>query len=508
MENRRETNYLGGASPEECRWVDMNDSWSAELPLKQSIAWAAAAVASFHLAYEFALLRGLIVVFLFSLVPLARLKTGRKAFYVGLGIGFAIYAPQLGFFWTIFGVSASALWFVLALWVGLFVLLCRQALWQFGRAGLALIPILWLGLEYFRSEVYYLRFSWLTPGYVFSSSRLADALGMLGVYGIGALLFAVGAAAWALPQRPRVALLGLATLISSLLGTPPQRSPGRAGARVEVVGVQLEFPSEDDVLLALNNLARTRTNASLLVLSEYTFKEPVPERILAWCRDNRKFLIAGGQDPAGDDFFNTAFVIGPDGNIIFKQAKSVPIQFFADGLPACEQKLWASPWGKIGMGVCYDLSYRRVVDRLVAQGCQGLVFPTMDVMDWGEREHRLHSRIAPMRAAEFGLPIFRLCSSGISQAVEPGGAVTASAPFPGSGEVLTATIVLGRSGRLPLDHWLGPIAVGISGLFIIVSVAKTLGRQRRAMANGSSTLVPTEGVEAKRANCDFCINMR
>jgi apolipoprotein N-acyltransferase len=449
----------------------------ADLSFKKLIAWAAAAVASFHLAYEFDLLRGLIVVFLFSLVSLARLNTNRKAFYVGLGIGFALYAPQLAFFWGIFGTAAIALWLVLAFWVGLFLLLSRQAFLHFGRAALLLIPIFWLGLEYFRSELYYLRFSWLTPGYVFSGSRLAAALGVLGVYGIGALLFAVASTAWALQPKARLALLGSAALICSLLGMPLQKSPEVVGQAVEVAGVQLEFPSEDDVLLALNNLVRTRTNANLVVLSEYTFKDPIPEKVLAWCRDNRKFLIVGGQDPAGDDYFNTAFVIGPEGNIIFKQAKSVPIQFFADGLPAREQKVWASPWGKIGLGVCYDLSYRRVADRLVSQGCQGLVFPTMDVVEWGEREHRLHGRIAPMRAAEFGLPVFRLCSSGISQAVEPGGVVRASAPFPGSGEFLSATIVLGRPGRMPLDHWLGPIAVGLTGLLMLLFLVRTITRK-------------------------------
>ncbi len=28
-----------------------------------------------------------------------------------------------------------------------------------------LIPIIWTGLEYFRSELYYLKFSWLNIGY-------------------------------------------------------------------------------------------------------------------------------------------------------------------------------------------------------------------------------------------------------------------------------------------------------------------------------------------------------
>ena len=93
----------------------------------------------------------------------------------------------------------------------------------------------------------------------------------------------------------------------------------------------------------------------------------------------------------------------------------MPIQFFKDGLPAREQRLWDSPWGKIGLCICYDLSYARVTDRLVRLGAQAMIVPTMDVVDWGQREHELHARVAPIRSAEYGIPIFRVASSGISQ---------------------------------------------------------------------------------------------
>ncbi len=449
----------------------MKTSLLTHLSLQFGLLWALAAAGCFHLAYEFDSLRGLILGFAFCLVPLTRLDSSRKAFYVGLALGFGIYAPQLGFFWTIFQQAAIALWLVLAFWVGLFVLLGRLAVVRLGHPGMVLLPMLWLGLEFFRSEVYYLRFSWLTPGGAFSGSRLAEMLGFLGVYGIGALLFALAVGAWALPGKLRVPGVGLVVALACLGAAAPPKEASDAGASVEIAGVQLEFPDEDEVLSALDRLARTRTNASVFVLSEYTFKEPVPPRIKAWCRERGKFLVLGAEDPAGAEYFNTAFVIGPDGGIVFQQAKSVPIQFFNDGLPAREQRLWASPWGRIGLGVCYDLSYRRVVDRLVAQGAQALIFPTMDVAEWGDRQHRLHARVAPMRAAELGVPIFRLCSSGISQAVEAGGRVTATAPCPGQGASISATMALGRPSRLPLDHWLGPGALGLTGLLVLLPMA-------------------------------------
>jgi apolipoprotein N-acyltransferase len=68
-----------------------------------------------------------------------------------------------------------------------------------------------------------------------------------------------------------------------------------------------------------------------------------------------------------------------------------------------------------------------------------------------------------MRAAEYGIPIFRLASSGISQAVNGGGHVVAQTATPGNGDVLAAKLDLPRRGSLPLDRFLAPVCVAITG---------------------------------------------
>jgi predicted amidohydrolase len=229
----------------------------------------------------------------------------------------------------------------------------------------------------------------------------------------------------------------------------------------------MEFPSEAEVLDRLNLLAHSHPETDLMVLSEYTFTEPVPEKVRQWCRDHHHYLVVGGTAPApNNNFFDTAFVIGPNGEEVFRQGKAVPIQFLKDGLPALEQRVWDSPWGKIGFCVCYDLSYTRVTDRLVKLGAQALVVPTMDVVDWGLAQHRLHARVAPVRAAEYGIPIFRLASSGISQLVECSGQVSAAASCPGEGSVLNGTLVLGPPGHMPFDRWLAPFATAATVLLL------------------------------------------
>src|SRR5213079_2943118 len=135
---------------------------------RRALLLAVGAVAAFHLAYTFPPLAFLIVVFLFFLFQLAASPTPRQAFYFGLTIGYTVYAPHLAFFWSIFGWPALALWTVLAFWLGLFVALARVCRRKFGRLAVVLVSFVWTGLEYFRGELYFLRFSWLSAGQAFS----------------------------------------------------------------------------------------------------------------------------------------------------------------------------------------------------------------------------------------------------------------------------------------------------------------------------------------------------
>jgi apolipoprotein N-acyltransferase len=166
--------------------------------------------------------------------------------------------------------------------------------------------------------------------------------------------------------------------------------------------------------------------------------------------------------------------------------KSVPIQFFKDGLPAPEQKLWHSPWGEIAMCVCYDMSYRRVMDRFMKQGAQALIVPFMDVADWGEHQHRLHAKVGSLRAQEYGIPIFRLGSSGISQLIDKQGRIRKTAPFPGQEQMIGGTLEIGQKATLPFDSVLAPASVLASALILLFTIVDTLRRRfsQKALAQG------------------------
>ena len=172
-----------------------------------------------------------------------------------------------------------------------------------------------------------------------------------------------------------------------------------------------------------------------------------------WCSKNKKYLICGSKKIIDrDTYFNSATVINSDGKEEFNQAKSVPIQFFNDGKPAETQEVWESPWGKIGLAICYDLSYAFVTDELIRKGAQALIIPTMDAMHWGESQHLLHERVGPIKAVEYRLPLFKVSSSGISQFINKNGKILADAPYPGQGETLSARLPIKSAGSLPLDR--------------------------------------------------------
>ena len=441
--------------------------------------WSLVAVITFQAAHVWGV-GWLTVPCAYALIELSRQPARHRVWYTVLTCGFLFYGPQLGFFWKIFGPGAAALWYVLALWLALFVVLLWLVHHRFGeRWMLVLAPVLWTGLEYLRGELYYLRFTWMTFGMAHGDPAVARGLG---VYFLGFLAMALASAVQAIRRTGPAVTIGVLAALVLLAGllSPKTTHPGKLEpGGLTVAGVQLEF-AEHNVLSSLDQLVAKFPDAQLLMLSEYTFDGPIPEPVRNWCRKNHRYLVAGGKEPSGPkDFYNMAYVVDPVGEIVHRQVKSVPIQLFQDGLPAPDRKVWNSPWGPIGILICYDLSYTRVVDDFVRQGARALLVPTMDVIQWGAHQHELHARIAPMRAAEYGIPIFRVCSSGISQIVTARGGVAFSAPFPGQEEMIGGSLAMDAKPVLPLDRTLAPLAVAATGM-VILSLFWLAWRDKRA----------------------------
>ena len=290
------------------------------------------------------------------------------------------------------------------------------------------------------------------------------------MYGVGFLYAATAAAIVADHWPVRLAGVGVAVALAAALYWPRPVRP--IEGTLHVAGVQLEYPSTEQVVVALDRLAVDHPEADVLVLSEYTFQGPVPAVVREVVKHYHRYLVAGAEDVLGDGrYYDVAAVVGPDGRDVFQQAKSVPVQFMDDGLPAARRQVWASPWGPIGLAVCYDLSYARVTDDLVRQGARALIVPTMDLRKWGPYERQfLHGRMAPVRSAEYGIPTFGIWSSGQSQLTDAAGRVVTWGGYPGQGDEVAGVMDVGRPGRVPPDRplaWAATVATGIVAIGLI-----------------------------------------
>ena len=255
---------------------------------KKSFCWLALAVACFHAAYyasgKFSAAGLLIFGYAFGLVQLANQPSVRRGFYFGFATGFLCAAPQLYFFWKIFSVAAIVLWIVFAFWIGLFTAIVCGCIRRWGKArAIWLIPFIWTGLEYFRSELYYLKFSWLNIGYA-----LPTRLNIIGMYGLGFFVFlmvAICARRTFVKVSSQATLYLIAVLAIILLLMPPVLAVWHLGGKIlSIAGIQMEFPPVGILPKALDKALKKNPDAQLFVLSEYTLDGAIPDSLKQWCR--------------------------------------------------------------------------------------------------------------------------------------------------------------------------------------------------------------------------------
>jgi len=194
----------------------------------------------------------------------------------------------------------------------------------------------------------------------------------------------------------------------------------------------------------------------------------VPESVRAWCREHRRHLLAGGKEPAANgNYTNTAFVIGPDGEVVFKTGESRAGAVHEGRIAGPRTAGVASPWGKIGIGICYDLSYARVTDRADPAGApRPLIVPTGDLSEWAgsstsctAASGRCARRSTAYRSSGFPRPASRKWWTAR-------GRFRPARRFPGELATIAGVLELQQPGTLPLDRWVAPLSVFVTALVI------------------------------------------
>lgn len=115
---------------------------------------------------------------------------------------------------------------------------------------------------------------------------------------------------------------------------------------------------------------------------------PEYERLLATLSQRQRVWICGGSHwcpgPKAGAFYNTAFLFGPEGER-FRQPKLhlTPGDLGAGTSPGDDVQTFPTPWGRVGMMVCYDAEFPEVARRLRDLGADLLLCPSFTLNERG-----------------------------------------------------------------------------------------------------------------------------
>lgn len=447
------------------------------------------------------------VAFIPLLAAIRQAATAREAGHSAAVAGLIFYGIGLSWFYKVFGPMAAGFWCVFALWMVLHAVLlwwvwhhwvapnpsrCRQAVWAL------LAGLLWVGVEYFRCEVWWLANSFLALGYSQSASLpFLQFASLGGVYGLSALIVIVNAFFSIASRRhpwPGFIAAGLLATVGLWGQARLHRSLDNPTTPRWVALIQDESFNVDR-LIALSSQEGVR-KADILVWPEYGFLVP-PGGLASYQKWLCKRLeglpgmrivsgaVIPGANPQGRKE-NFTWVFDSSNQYLGRYDKHHPIPYVEKKLtPNKSVKPIETPLGRIGIQICYDLDFEDGTRSLVRQGAELLVVPNLDPDTWGFRQHRQHSQMAPFRALESGLWLTRAASSGMSQVIDPRGRVRASLGFGESG-VLFAPFAFTRSGTIySRGGWVvGPLCL-ILTLVILMGFMLNFTRFRLGITLGT-----------------------
>ena len=384
-------------------------------------------------------------------------------------------APPIGVI-GVLGLGAHA---------GLFTALFAIGWTVLGRRGMAspwAAALLWTGLEYTRSAGQ-LGFPWAVIGYSqHANPALLSLAAYTGVYGMSFTVVLVGAtlaaivrdlrAARRLSQSSRVALAGVAVIaaVGFLLQSAPDR--GAETIRVAVLqgnieqGVKWNPEWAERTFAIYEDLSRraVEAGAEVVVFPEtalpgaLNLDPALRDRMAQLARETGAAYVVGsvavehGPGRAAPEFFDSAYVIQPDGSFGARYDKSqlvpfgefVPfgdwLRFFFEAIargmatervspgPGPRALSLAIPTASAagvtaGVPICYELLFPDLTRRFVSDGAVMLLAITNDA--WYGRTGAPYQFLAmtAVRSAENGVWTARAANTGVSAIIDSQGRV-------------------------------------------------------------------------------------
>ena len=386
-------------------------------------------------------------------------STPRRAFYLGMLQGAIGYGTTLYWFFHIFAAAAMPLFAVMGLFTAVFCLLFNALDKQIRSPVLKVFvaATLWTAIEFYRSEVFVLRFPWVTPGVALGPTMLSP---ILGVYGASFLIVTAAAGFVYRKTVPLALLLSLCVLSLGLFRPGPVNEPDKT------VSITVTVAQSEDCFLpsyvALTKAARV--SPDLIIWPEYALPYDVRKNaadfkiLMDLCAEMNAILVVGTKTtvgPGSGDWHNTALILDQRG-VLGEYYKARPVHFFNDGIPGRRFTPVPTAIGVMGTPICFDCDYSEVVRKMVKLGAAFLAAPSFDAESWSVNQHLQHALLFRLRAAENARWLACAASSGISQVIDPHGQVHNSLPPMKTG-ALTSRIA--RSNRITFftrAGWLFP----------------------------------------------------
>ncbi|HEX5430617.1 MAG TPA: apolipoprotein N-acyltransferase [Bryobacteraceae bacterium] len=312
------------------------------------------------------------------------------------------------------------------------------------------VAALWTGIERTHGTF---GFAWLDLGNAGINMPLAMRLApVTGVYGLSFVFAAIACAvALIVVRRPRRELAWLAALLVIPI-LPALPAPAAPTAKVQVV--QPDIDTEADWTTA--SLAQEEREMAalsrdpgvpLIVWPEapapFYPSDPSFRGFVGYvARDSHSYLLFGGvgRTPQGAPL-NSAFLVGPDGNILdrYDKIKLVPFGEFVpppfgwvnritheagDFVPGSRIVVFPVDGHRVGTFICYESAFPNLVRQFARGGAQVLMNLSNDGYFGKSAAREQHLELVRMRAAENRRWILRATNDGITAMIDPRGRVT------------------------------------------------------------------------------------
>lgn len=473
-----------------------------------------------------------------GLVPLLVALDGVPALqgtYLGIITGLVCYLlsiPWVVHTMTTYGGLPLPLGFLLlialSLYLALYVGIFAYGVTRFSAGGALIylvgVPALWVGLEYARTFLLS-GFPWNLLGYSqYQNLSVIQIAAVTGVYGISFLLvltnagIALGGLSFRQGWRPAllpVGGVGLVLLaIGSLgMGRMVSAETPQGEVRVGVVqgnidqGVKWDPEFQVRTIDVYRRLTReVGARADLIVWPEtavpFFLREEgaLSREVLGLAQRVRSYLLVGSPDRTpgpSSRFYNSAFLISPEGKIVQKYDKIhlvpfgeyVPLKsllFFVEKMASGigdfragqDFTVFETPRGRFGVLICFEAIFPDQVRRYVLAGAHFLVNITNDAWFGDSAAPYQHLSMAILRAVENRVYLVRAANTGISALVGPTGRVLEESDL-FTEAVLSGTITPGSARTFYTRY--GDVFAWACSLMSVLLLATT---RRRGRAEG------------------------